>query len=200
MKFSKLVKTLNALFNSGQRHKRRQREELAAALIKLKHKQHELMTLGAKAKKKGSIELNAFYANELFALLSQEELIQSTKSARAIGEMCGVSVPLHSAEHMYIVTGKIEGVRPDLPVMRDPDGYIYVKEEVGGLAIGGFEPDAKCRVGLSGPRKPVFTQPVACFAIFGIDQRHGFTIAEIAGPKGICDRAEVAVGQTHNQF
>lgn len=42
MKFSKLVKTLNALFNSGQRHKRRQREELAAALIKLKHKQHEL--------------------------------------------------------------------------------------------------------------------------------------------------------------
>lgn len=63
--------------------------------------------------------------------------------SRAVGQMCGVSVPLHSAEHMYIVTGKIEGVTPDLPVMRDPDGYTYHKEEVGGLVMGGFEPDAK---------------------------------------------------------
>jgi glycine cleavage system aminomethyltransferase T/glycine/D-amino acid oxidase-like deaminating enzyme len=63
--------------------------------------------------------------------------------ARKVGQMCGVDVPLHSAEHMYIVTGKIEGVHPDLPVMRDPDGYIYFKEEVGGLVMGGFEPEAK---------------------------------------------------------
>jgi sarcosine dehydrogenase len=63
--------------------------------------------------------------------------------AKQVGRMCGVTVPLHSAEHMYIVTGKIEGVHPDLPVLRDPDGYIYVKEEVGGLLMGGFEPVAK---------------------------------------------------------
>ncbi|MDX0998255.1 FAD-dependent oxidoreductase [Sinorhizobium medicae] len=63
--------------------------------------------------------------------------------ARKVGLMCGVTVPLHSAEHMYIVTGKIEGVHPDLPVLRDPDGYIYFKEEVGGLVMGGFEPEAK---------------------------------------------------------
>ncbi|MGO4724605.1 MULTISPECIES: GcvT family protein [unclassified Inquilinus] len=63
--------------------------------------------------------------------------------SRKVGEMCGVSIPLHSAEHMYIVTGKIDGVHPDLPVMRDPDGYVYFKEEVGGLVMGGFEPDAK---------------------------------------------------------
>ena len=63
--------------------------------------------------------------------------------AKQVGRMCGVTVPLHSAEHMYIVTGKIEGVHPDLPVLRDPDGYIYVKEEVGGLLMGGFEPEAK---------------------------------------------------------
>ncbi len=41
---------------------------------------------------------------------------------------------------MYIVTERIEGVTPDLPVMRDPDGYTYYKEEVGGLVMGGFEP------------------------------------------------------------
>ncbi|QCP53843.1 FAD-dependent oxidoreductase [Trinickia violacea] len=63
--------------------------------------------------------------------------------AKAIGRLCGVTVPLHSAEHYYIVTEKIPGVHPDLPVMRDPDGYIYFKEEVGGLVMGGFEPNAK---------------------------------------------------------
>ena len=35
------------------------------------------------------------------------------------------------------------GVHPDLPIMRDPDGWTYFKEEVGGLVVGGFEPDAK---------------------------------------------------------
>jgi sarcosine dehydrogenase len=62
---------------------------------------------------------------------------------RQVGRLAGVTVPLHSAEHMYVVTGRIDGVHPDLPVLRDPDGYIYVKEEVGGLLVGGFEPVAK---------------------------------------------------------
>ena len=63
--------------------------------------------------------------------------------AAAVGALVGVSVPLHSAEHFYVVTEPFEGVRPDLPVMRDPDGYTYFKEEVGGLVVGGFEPEAK---------------------------------------------------------
>ena len=63
--------------------------------------------------------------------------------ARELGARSGVNVPLHSAEHFYIVTEPIAGVTPDLPVMRDPDGFIYFKEEVGGLVMGGFEPVAK---------------------------------------------------------
>ena len=63
--------------------------------------------------------------------------------ARQFGKLAGVNVPLYSAEHFYVVTGKIEGVHPMLPVMRDPDGFIYYKEEVGGLVMGGFEPIAK---------------------------------------------------------
>jgi glycine cleavage system aminomethyltransferase T/glycine/D-amino acid oxidase-like deaminating enzyme len=63
--------------------------------------------------------------------------------ARQFGALAGVNVPLYSAEHFYIVTDRIEGVHPMLPVMRDPDGYIYYKEEVGGLVMGGFEPQAK---------------------------------------------------------
>ena len=63
--------------------------------------------------------------------------------AAQVGAMAGVAVPLHSAEHFYVVTDQIDGVRPDLPILRDPDGYTYVKEEVGGLVVGGFEPRAK---------------------------------------------------------
>ena len=63
--------------------------------------------------------------------------------AKAVGAMAGVNVPLHSAEHFYVVTEPFEGVHPDLPVLRDPDGYTYFKEEVGGLVVGGFEPEAK---------------------------------------------------------
>jgi len=63
--------------------------------------------------------------------------------AKALGDQVGVTVPLHSAEHFYVVTEAVDGVHPDLPILRDPDGYIYVKEEVGGLVVGGFEPVAK---------------------------------------------------------
>jgi len=62
--------------------------------------------------------------------------------SRAVARQINVIVPLFSCEHFYIVTDRIEGVHRDLPVLRDPDGYIYFKEEVGGLLIGGFEPNA----------------------------------------------------------
>lgn len=63
--------------------------------------------------------------------------------AKQLADEIGVTVPLHSAEHFYVVTEPIEGVHPDLPILRDPDGYTYFKEEVGGLVVGGFEPNAK---------------------------------------------------------
>ncbi|MGH6816696.1 MAG: GcvT family protein [Hyphomicrobiaceae bacterium] len=63
--------------------------------------------------------------------------------SRGLAGTIGVAMPLHPCEHMYIVTGRIAGVFPDLPCLRDPDGYIYFKEEVGGLLMGGFEPKAK---------------------------------------------------------
>ncbi|MBA2952810.1 FAD-dependent oxidoreductase [Nocardioides sp. MAH-18] len=63
--------------------------------------------------------------------------------AKALGDLAGVTVPLHSAEHFYVVTEAVPGTHPDLPIMRDPDGWTYFKEETGGLAVGGFEPEAK---------------------------------------------------------
>jgi 4-methylaminobutanoate oxidase (formaldehyde-forming) len=63
--------------------------------------------------------------------------------SREFGVACGVNVPLASAEHFYLVTKPVAGVTAALPVIRDPDGFIYYKEEVGGLVMGGFEPVAK---------------------------------------------------------
>ncbi len=63
--------------------------------------------------------------------------------ARALGRASGVTIPLYAGEHFYLVTKPIAGVSPDMPVIRDPDGYLYYKEEVGGLVMGGFEPEAK---------------------------------------------------------
>src|SRR5688572_16566101 len=48
--------------------------------------------------------------------------------SRGLARQINVTVPLFSCEHFYIVTDRIEGVHRDLPVMRDPDGYIYFKE------------------------------------------------------------------------
>jgi glycine cleavage system T protein len=62
---------------------------------------------------------------------------------REVGRMAGVNVPLHASEHFYIVTEPLDGVTRELPVLRDTDGHIYVREEVGGLLMGGFEPAAK---------------------------------------------------------
>ena len=62
--------------------------------------------------------------------------------SREIAHRLGVTVPLFSCEHFYIVTDRIDGVHRDLPVLRDADGFIYFKEEVGGLLMGGFEPNA----------------------------------------------------------
>ena len=61
--------------------------------------------------------------------------------AKEVGRMAGVSVPLQSVEHQYMVTEAIAGVARDLPTLRDPDRLIYFKEEVGGLVMGGYEPD-----------------------------------------------------------
>jgi glycine cleavage system aminomethyltransferase T/glycine/D-amino acid oxidase-like deaminating enzyme len=63
--------------------------------------------------------------------------------AAQVGRLAGVSVPLHSCEHFYVVTDQVAGLTPGLPILRDPDGYTYFKEEVGGLVVGGFEPVAK---------------------------------------------------------
>ncbi len=53
----------------------------------------------------------------------------------------GVNVPLVPMEHQFMVTEPFDGVPSNLPTLRDPDRLTYYKEEVGGLVMGGYEPN-----------------------------------------------------------
>ena len=61
--------------------------------------------------------------------------------ARQVGAMAGINVPLQPVKHQYIVTEKVPGLATDAPTVRDPDRRTYFKEEVGGLVMGGYEPN-----------------------------------------------------------
>jgi 4-methylaminobutanoate oxidase (formaldehyde-forming) len=63
--------------------------------------------------------------------------------AKEVGQMCGVNIPLHAAEHFYVVTELIEGLPHNLPVLRELSACNYFKEDAGKLLVGMFEPVAK---------------------------------------------------------
>jgi 4-methylaminobutanoate oxidase (formaldehyde-forming) len=63
--------------------------------------------------------------------------------ARELGDLCQVNIPLHAAEHFYVLTEPMTNLPPTLPVLRDPDNCAYYKEDAGKLLVGFFEPTAK---------------------------------------------------------
>ena len=110
--------------------------------------------------------------------------------SRHLAATAGVSVPLHSAEHFYVVTKELPGVDSSLPVLRDPDGSLcaphpppypglrysltrcpplrrrrYVREWGSSLLVGTFEHNAK----------PIFTDAVPAdfaFSLLPDDYEH----------------------------
>ena len=63
--------------------------------------------------------------------------------SRQIAEDVGVSVPLYPNEHFYILTEPMKDLPKKLPVLRDFDACLYLKEDAGKLLVGVFEPNAK---------------------------------------------------------
>jgi len=63
--------------------------------------------------------------------------------SRQIGEDIDVSVPLYPNEHFYIITEPIKNLQKDLPVLRDYNDCLYLKEDAGKMLVGIFEPGAK---------------------------------------------------------
>ncbi|SVE56554.1 uncharacterized protein METZ01_LOCUS509408, partial [marine metagenome] len=65
--------------------------------------------------------------------------------SRDVGMLAGVNIPLHAAEHMYLVTNPM-GIPYEAKSLRDPDEQIYFRrdmEETGAVLMGGFETVAK---------------------------------------------------------
>jgi sarcosine dehydrogenase len=89
--------------------------------------------------------------------------------ARQVGAMAGINVPLQPVKHQYIITEKIAGLAADAPTIRDPDRRTYFKEEVGGLVMGGYEPNPQAwTTGLPGGDVPGEWQ----FRLFDDDWDH----------------------------
>ena len=59
--------------------------------------------------------------------------------SRQIGEDIGVSIPLYPAEHFYVITEPIKNLPKNIPVLRDFDDCLYLKEDAGKMLIGIFE-------------------------------------------------------------
>jgi 4-methylaminobutanoate oxidase (formaldehyde-forming) len=65
--------------------------------------------------------------------------------APRVAAMAGVDLPIVPLMHQYLVTRPVTGqeLSRRTPVVRDPENLVYVREEVGGYLIGGFEPDPR---------------------------------------------------------
>ncbi len=63
--------------------------------------------------------------------------------SRDLAAEAGVTIPLHAAEHFYVVTEAIPDLPRNLPVMFLGDEWSYYKEDAGKLLVGFFEPVAK---------------------------------------------------------
>ena len=63
--------------------------------------------------------------------------------SRQLAKEIDVSIPLYPDEHFYILSEPIKDIDRDLPVLRDYNNCLYLKEDAGKLLVGVFEPNAK---------------------------------------------------------
>ncbi len=75
-------------------------------------------------------------------IAAEHVVIAAGMWSRQIGAAVGINLPLQAAEHYYLITEPIGGVHRDLPLLEDAHSWAYFREEVGGMMIGLFEPDA----------------------------------------------------------
>ncbi len=63
--------------------------------------------------------------------------------SRQIAKEIDVSIPLYPDEHFYVLSEPIKEIDRSLPVLRDYNNCLYLKEDAGKLLVGVFEPNAK---------------------------------------------------------
>ncbi|MGB5214795.1 MAG: FAD-dependent oxidoreductase [Anderseniella sp.] len=76
-------------------------------------------------------------------IMADKTVICGGMWSRELGQQVGVQIPLHAAEHFYVVTEPHADLPREMPVIRIPDEWAYYKEDAGKLLLGAFEPVAK---------------------------------------------------------
>jgi dimethylglycine dehydrogenase len=73
---------------------------------------------------------------------SEIVVITAGQWARQVARLAGTDLPIVPMQHQYVVTGtvpELEGRERELPVLRDPAGSFYIRQEGAGLLVGPFE-------------------------------------------------------------
>jgi glycine cleavage system T protein len=67
--------------------------------------------------------------------------------APRIAAMAGLHIPTTPVDHQHIALKAVPGheFSADTPCLRDPDNLVYMRQEQGGLVIGGYEPTPLAR-------------------------------------------------------
>jgi 4-methylaminobutanoate oxidase (formaldehyde-forming) len=107
---------------------------------------------------------------------AQTIVIAAGMWSHMLGREAGVNLPLHAAEHFYVVTEPIKGLSKNLPVLRVQDEWAYYKEDAGKILLGCFEPTAK-PWGMKGIREDF------CFDSLPQDMDHFMPVLEMAAAR-----------------
>jgi glycine cleavage system T protein len=98
------------------------------------------------------IELSS--KGEIRAILTDKGIIQTEIVVNAAGlwaprvaAMAGLYIPTTPVDHQHIALKAVTGheFSSSTPCLRDPDNLVYMRQEAGGLVIGGYEPNPLAR-------------------------------------------------------
>ena len=91
---------------------------------------------------------------EIQAVITDKGTIKTNLAINAAGmwaprlsAMVGVPLPTTPVDHQHIAVKAVPGHEfpKNTPCLRDPDNLVYMREEQGGLVIGGYEPNPLAR-------------------------------------------------------
>ena len=105
-----------------------------------------------------------------------------------VARWAGIELPIVPVRHEFLITVHCEGMDPSAPVVRIPDGSIYVRPEVGGLLLGGWEPDSLStdpRKYTSGQEPPRLEADYDALAFFVEQMRPQFAPIEQLGIRSV---------------
>lgn len=112
--------------------------------------QHEARKLGVRFKTSAGVSGITLKDGRVAGVVTQEgEAIACEMAINAagahgyhVGRLVGLDLPVIPVRHHYVITTPTDWIRPDMPVLRMPDGTLYARADVNSLLLGGWEPEA----------------------------------------------------------